>query len=728
MKHLIDLLKKNQKKFVTTLVIAGVISVIPLSKIMTEPDEKVQLLNSIVTNLSNYHYSPQLVNDNFSKKVFDLFIKRIDFNKQFLTQEDINQLKKYETLIDDEVKNYSFEFFNLATALLDKRIREVQIEYRKYLEKPFVYTADEYLELDGEKREFAKDKAELLDRWRKLIKHQVISNYITAEKEAAKEAGKEGTPGLEKGIDPKLEKEAREKTAASLERTFERLLQENKQDKTDLYFDTIANTYDPHTGYFPPQKKEDFDISIRGTLEGIGAVLREDEGYIKVVEVVPGSAAWRQKELKVGDLILKVGQGNEVPVDVVGARVQDAVRLIRGKKGTEVRLTVKKHDGAITVIPIVRDVVVIEETYAKSSVIENTKLHRRFGYIQLPSFYRDFANTNSRNSSADVARLIGELKKQRIEGLILDLRNNGGGALEDAITMAGLFINQGPVVQIQNGSQQTWVYPDTDPRVQYDGPLVVLVNTLSASASEILSAALQDYGRAVIIGSPHTFGKGTVQRFINLDNTFVRNFGNTDDSDFGSLKLTIQKFYRVNGDSTQYKGVEPDVVLPDVLNPEIGEKTLDYSLPWTSIKELDYRKWQHPLFINKIVQKSNERISKSPAFSIIKENMERLDRQREDTLQPLNLAKFRTQQNTLKEETDRYNAAFKEIEHLVLTEVSKQAPPSTSQPSEADQARLEKLEDWHEQLKKDVYLEEATYILNDLIDETVTYYNNSNRR
>ncbi|MCL1979612.1 MAG: carboxy terminal-processing peptidase, partial [Proteobacteria bacterium] len=368
----------------------------------------------------------------------------------------------------------------------------------------------------------------------------------------------------------------------------------SRQDHYDRYFDAVARAFDPHTDYMPPTSKEDFDIQMSGSLEGIGALLREDEGLIKVVRIIPGSAAEKQGKLQAEDTILAVAEKSGEPVDISEMRIREAVSLIRGPKGTEVRLTVQKPDGTKRVIPIVRDVVRIEETYVKSTVIKNGK--GAIGYLRIPSFYRDFmAQSNgeeSRNVSDDTLAELVKLKRQKIGGLIVDLRNNGGGALADAVQISGLFLPGGPIVQVKDSQGTIRVLEDDDRDVAYDGPLIILVNQFSASASEIVAAALQDYGRAFIIGSEHTHGKGTVQAMMDMNkNLPLLHLKNYDD--LGALKLTIQKFYRVNGGSTQYKGVEPDLVVPSIFDYlETGEKYMDYSLPWDQVDRVDYVRWR----------------------------------------------------------------------------------------------------------------------------------------
>jgi carboxyl-terminal processing protease len=473
----------------------------------------------------------------------------------------------------------------------------------------------------------------------------------------------------------------------------------------------VGNTHDPHTEYFKPEAKEDFDLSMTGTLEGIGAVLREDDGFIKVVSIVPGSASWRQKELKAEDKILKVAQASEEPVDLVEASVNEAVRLIRGRKGTEVRLTVQKPSGRIQVVPIIRDVVVVEETYAKSAVMSPPGSKKKVGYINLPAFYHDFNNSRGRTASADVRDELEKLKAENVDGVVLDLRNNGGGALDDAVKMAGLFFKTGPVVQIKDQKGNTTVLNDQDADVTYDGPLIVMINTFSASASEIVAAALQDYGRAVIFGTDTTFGKGTVQSMLDLDAYLPPAFNSF--RPMGSLKLTIQKFYRINGGTTQYKGVVPDIMIQDAYSTlEVGEKNLEYPMPWDTVSSLSYPKWPKRPDLAGLKKKSQGRIKTDPFAQKMLELADKLAKQRDRAYASLNKGKFFQEQESARKESEKFEALQKENANLKVAPLALGRPP-------VDSLDDEKEKKWREGLAKDFYLREAVNVLGDMSQPSV---------
>ncbi|HSQ35250.1 MAG TPA: S41 family peptidase, partial [Candidatus Binatia bacterium] len=479
-------------------------------------DTREKILSQMIGNgLLNWHYSGKKIDDDFSSKSFAQYTKYLDYAKSFLIQADLAALKVFDRKIDDEILAGELELPRLGKQLLRQRVLQVRDFCAEWLKRPFDFTVDEQIELDAEKRPYARNVEEVKSWWSKRLKYMTLIQYLNLVKLAEKDKDKakpNGRPGA-----AELEAQARKTVEKSVQRLFSRLLEDRSEDMQSLYFNALLAVFDPHSQYFPPRAKEDFDIDMSGTLEGIGALLGEDDGYIKVFEIIPGSPAWSQNLLKVEDIILKVGQGDEEPVDIVGMSVSDAARLVRGKKGSQVRLTVKKTDGRIMEIALIRNVVELQETYARSAVLFNENLKKSFGYIFLPKFYHDFNRRNGRNASDDVRRELEKLVARKVDGVILDLRGNGGGALDDTEKMAGLFISKGPLVQLKDRNSAPQVHEDRDGSLSYGGPLVILVNALSASSSEIVAAALQDYRRAIIIGGEQTFGKGTVQVMLDLD-------------------------------------------------------------------------------------------------------------------------------------------------------------------------------------------------------------------
>jgi carboxyl-terminal processing protease len=661
-------------------------------------DKEQVLIQLVMHSLSNWHYRPLKINDQFSVTAYKLYLKNLDSAKKFLYQSDVDDFERYRLRIDDQITSGSTAFLDLTTATWRKRVEDVQGFYQEILSHPFNYQTKEFLELDPEKRAYCNGKSELKELWRKILKYQTLTVYLQLAQENNDPAK---VRKLTRKIDPQLEAKARQKVARDIKRNLNRLLQENRIDQMERYLDNITASFDPHTTYYAPQSKEQFEITMSGTLEGIGAQLNEQEDgdYIKVEKVIPGSPAWRGKQLKEGDLIMKIAEGSGEPIDIANMRLNDVVKLIRGKKGTLVRLTVKKPDGQIKTIPIVREVVVLEDTYAKSALIQNKKVGKTFGYISLPSFYRNFNDDHGRNSSTDMRRELEKLTKMNVSGIILDLRNNGGGALSDAVEMSGLFIKDGPIVQVRERNGKVDVLKDADSGIVYQGPLVVLVNSLSASASEILAAALQDYGRAIIVGT-NSFGKGTVQTLIDLDQILPNNYASV--KPLGSLKLTIQKFYRVNGGSTQYKGVTADVALPDQLNYyDIGECKLENYLPYDTVNPVMIKPWGKNYSLDAIKARSAKRVQSSKVFALLKTNIAQLQRQKKHTLQALRLSKIVVEQETLKTQTEELSKI-----QTVKSYLKVRTP-----------ARKSDEKEWLQQINKDSYIEEASYILNDLIGQ-----------
>ncbi|MFT5165266.1 MAG: carboxyl-terminal processing protease [Saprospiraceae bacterium] len=669
-------------------------------------EKETILMQTMLSGLEQLHFSPVAMDDDFSKKVYNLYIDRIDNGRRWLTQEDINQLSNYKLEIDNQSLNGTYEFFDLSEQLIDAGIKKAEGFYKELLEEPFDFSKDEKIELDGDKKSFAKDNNELKDYWRKSLKYEVMNRLYDKM-----EAQKDLKEGEELKTQEELEKEARKATVETYDDVFERLSKLRRSDRLSDYLNAITNVYDPHTGYFEPKDKENFDISMSGTLEGIGARLQTDGDYTKVTEIVPGGPAWKQKDLEPSDLITAVAQGDEEAESVSGFRIDDVVKLIRGKKGTKVRLTVKKVDGSIAVISIIRDLVVTDESYAKSVILDFPGKAENVGYIKLPRFYADFNRRGGRSCSEDVAKEVEKLKAQNVSGIILDLRDNGGGSLRDVVKMSGLFIEDGPIVQVKGRDRDPEVLEDHDSSVQYDGKLIVMVNEFSASASEILAAALQDYGRAVIVGSKSTFGKGTVQRFIDLDQA-IR--GYNDIKPLGNIKLTIQKFYRVNGGSTQLKGVESDIVLPDRYQfIEVGERDQDYPMDWSKIEPVDYA--QSVTSLNGLEHwkaASAERVKKDKTFQLILENAKRLKTQREDTDYDLNLEAYTTEMEMLEKEAEKYTDMLKEIEGLEVKNM--ETDLSIINEEESRQARNE---EWIKTIKKDIYINEVLSILKDMDDK-----------
>ncbi len=647
------------------------------------------------------HFSDKVMDDNLAEAAFSLYIKQLDYQKRFLLKKDVEQLRAFAPYIDDNLKRGSITLPDAGFSIINERIAQVEKMVEEILAEKVDPNAEGTLESEPDNIEYAEDLQQLRARWKKILQVQLNNRFLDLEEDQKTEEKKKS--------DAELWVETYEKVTKRNKNFFHRLNQETLQDHYDRFFNAVTRAFDPHTNYIAPAGKEQFDINMRGSLEGIGALLREDDGLIKVVRIIPGSASARQGRLEAEDIILQVAEGSEEPVDITDMRLRDAVRLIRGPKGTEVRLTVRKADGGKDIIPITRDVVQIEETFVKSAVIDAPD-GEKIGYILIPSFYRDFEKNGKqggRNSSADTRKELKSLVSQGVKGVILDLRNNGGGALVDAVEITGLFIDHGPVVQVKNSNGAERILRDENYGVEFDGPMVVLVNKFSASASEIVAGALQDYGRAVIMGDVHTHGKGTVQTIVDLNENIPLLHLRTYD-DLGALKVMIQKFYRVTGGSTQYKGVEPDIILPSLLNYiKSGERYLEYSLPWDRIDAVEYTPTSRNLDIAKLNARSLARVRDDAGFKTIVEESAKAEERAKETLVSVNLDDIRAKLEEARQARKKIGAFYKKYRDE--EEADDEFETDTATPEE-------KKKEWFDEVREDPYVREASRVIHDIIN------------
>lgn len=672
-----------------------------------DPEKDKLLLQLLTFVIERGHYDPVAIDDTFSKGVYKDYLQALDPSKRFFLQSDMDDFKVYETKIDDQIKAKDLTFFDVTYQRYLKRMEESKVYYKEILSKPFDYALEEEINVDYDLLPYAKNQTELKDRWRKQIKLSTLSNLY--DKQKLEEDNKKSKSDYKPKTFSELEGESRESSLKSLNDFYSFIKDLDRDDWFGVYVNAIASRFDPHTNYFAPDDKEKFDASMSGKFEGIGARLQKKNDFTEIMELISGGPAWRGKELEQGDIILKVGQANGEPIEVVGMKLDEVVKKIKGPKGSEVKLTVKKVDGSVKVISLIRDIVETEETYAKSSVVERNGM--KYGIINLPKFYIDFEDRNSRDAGKDVAIEVERLKAQGVQGIIMDVRDNGGGSLKTVVDIAGLFIEKGPIVQIKSAGSQKEVLYDRDAKIQWGGPLVIMINNFSASASEILAAAMQDYKRAVIIGSKQSYGKGTVQNVIDL-NQFVR--GNSL-GDFGALKTTTQKFYRINGGSTQLKGVESDVVMPDRYSYiDIGERDVENAMPWSKIDPAQYQLWNTNINLDKAVANSKHRMEGNEHFKLIDDNAKWINERRNENEFSLNLDKFIKNQKRFEENTKKFKV------------ISDYQSNLTFMPIEADKTLMqkddvfkEKRDRWFESLSKDIYVEEALNVLDDLQDKPV---------
>jgi carboxyl-terminal processing protease len=691
------------------------------------PDKYEKIIRNVMLVLEELHYNPKNVNDDFSKLIFKNYLEELDYGKDIFLASDVELLKKqFETNIDEELKSkIKADFFGTAGDLYNKRLLEIEPYLKEFLSKPFDFTSNENIIVDTKKINFPKDSLERKDYWRKKLKLMVLERYNDLlnqnEKEATISTNKTNTKKVNVAaikVDTKptstsnksnetLEKEAREKVLKTITRSYEGMKKKaNKDEYFKLFMNTVTQAFDPHTDYFAPVEQRSFNEDMSASYFGIGAQLKEEEGFIKIGPLTPGSPAQKNGELTVGDILVAVAQGDNEAVDISGFTTPDCVKIIRGKENTEVRVTVKKADGSIKIVKLVRKKLNLEGTLARSSVVMQG--NQKIGIINLPEFYANFETPDGARCARDVAVEIEKLKAENVTGIIMDLRNNGGGSLYDVVQMVGFFIEDGPIVQVKDKDGKVSTQKDKDKSVLWNGPLAVMVNEFSASASEIFAAAIQDYHRGIILGSTTTYGKGTVQRQIPLN--FENNkLLNTDE--YGSIKVTLQKFYRVNGGSTQLKGVIPDIILPDVYEYlKFREKESVSAMPWDEIPKANINASSNFGF-NDVIKNSNKRVEANPVFNAIKTNTVLLDKTN-DKEYSLNLLTYREEQKKLKDINKNMDDQLKVRDSLQVSYLK--ADEEKFLKVAAD--KLENNKRFLQFESKDIYINEAVKVVLDMIN------------
>ncbi|MBL0057099.1 MAG: carboxy terminal-processing peptidase [Chitinophagaceae bacterium] len=668
-----------------------------------------KVLRNVGLLLEQGHYSPKKIDDDFSKLVLKKFTDELDNDKNIFFLSDLQGFKKFETKIDDEIHGAELESFFFINDLYLKRLNETSILYKDILAKPFDFTKEESVVLDEDKLNHPKNEAERKDTWRKRLKYLTLARYVDMQADREKNKDKKD---FKVKADSTLEREARDGVRKQIERYFTtKKTHETVDENFSTFVNAITWTMDPHTNYFPPIDKRTFDEGMRGSFFGIGAQLKEDDGKIKIASLITGMPAWKSGEIRVDDEILKIGQGNAEPVDVTGYAVNDAVKLIRGaEKGSEVKLYIRRMDGTEKVITLKRDEIKLEDTFAKSAIINGD---HKIGYIYLPEFYINYEDPNGSKCADDVAKEIQKLKAENVEGIIMDLRGNGGGSLPEVIRMAGLFIEEGPVCIVKGREERPSMLRDKDKNILYSGPLTVMVDEFSASASEIFAAAIQDYKRGIIVGSTSTYGKGTVQRNIPLtpesENPL---FSNRKSEDLGYVKLTLQKFYRINGGATQLKGVTPDIILPDRNEYlKFMEKDNTSALPWDEISKAEYKPWTSTVSNEAIVKTAYDQLSRNTTFSNIKTNVSWL--QNYSTKEySLNIVKYKEEQKKLKETFKQLDELYKLGKEMNISNI-----PADTVNINAAKERVEKNNKWLKALSNDIYVNETVKVISNMINQ-----------
>ncbi|MGY8965487.1 MAG: carboxy terminal-processing peptidase [Flavobacteriales bacterium] len=704
---------KKQIKYILPALVILAIATWSFSWLDANQKKEAVVMQLVYDALSSVHFQPRAFDDSLSAEVYDAFIESLDSEKRFLHSGDLEALLQHRLLLDDQIKAGSTDFFDEAMAILANRIETARGQYAALLNEVIDVTSPGELQGDASKRNYFADDKDMTHYWASYIQFRVVSRLHDRKQHA------DSAKAL--GFDPQhadfkeLEVKAREKEMDIHDSWFKNMDEMERADWFGLYMNAFAGAFDPHSSYFPPRQQESFEIEMTGQLEGIGASLIQDGDHVRVSAIVTGSACWKQGELAKDDLLIAVAQGDKEPVDVVGMTTEKVVQLVRGKKGTEVRLTVLKVDGSEMVIAIVRDVVEIEATFAKSARLGDDG---KTGYIRLPKFYVNFYQNRNRDCAEDIRMEIDKLKAAGMERLIFDLRGNGGGSLPAAIDVAGLFIDQGPVVQVKTSGQRLKTYKDDDAGTSWDGPLLILVDENTASASEIVAAAMQDHGRALIVGSPQTFGKGTVQTIIDMDRAagpFYRKHG-----PLGAFKLTIQKYYRITGGTTQLQGVKSDIVLPHPYQYiSLGERDMENPLAVDNIETLQYPQWESSM--TDAIAPANKRIANSASFERIATYATWLRDRDQDSHIPLAWDDYLQSEADYQAEKQRFKNVLKSSDSIrvqgfdveKVLEIDQDLNGDRDLAAEAEM-KEEKNRRWHKMLSRDLYVAEAMRILQDM--------------
>ncbi len=666
------------------------------------PEKEALIQQAIYMAMTQAHLQPIKIDDEFSEGVYNDFIKALDSRKRFLTQEDLVKISVYKYELDDLLKNSDLTFFDLVTEIIDNKIKAAQDLYKEILDEQFSYSEFEEIETDYDKVEFVEDESQLKERWRKRLKF-----YTLQELEGRISAQEKMSPDSIRSFEV-LEEESRQNIRDAYDRWYTNYDQVRRADRFEQYINSITQQFDPHSQYFSPKGKQDFNMRMGGKLEGIGAQLTKVGELTQVVTIVPGGPVWKDERIDVNDFILKVAQKGEEAIDITGMRLDDVISKIRGPKGTRVVLTIQKKDESQIEVELERDVINLEIARSRAAILSGEG-NEKIGYIDLPMFYNSFDGPEGNSCTKDVALQIKKMKEKGIDGLVLDLRDNLGGALVDAIDISGLFIEEGPIVQVKSRDRSPYIHKDNNRNVAYDGPLVILVNNFSASASEIVAGALKDYGRAIVVGS-QTFGKGSVQNFIDLDRA-IR--GNSSLKPLGEVKLTIQKYYRVNGASTQLEGVLPHIILPDTYDLiPTGERENPRALDWSRIKSLNYnQKVLHNNQLTSLQEKSKARVATNESFNLVKEYAVLLHDNKENTSYSLNLDDYLKRVNEMENRADEYE----ELLDKPLESLNVEVIPMNFESEISPEEKEARTEAWRKGVKEDFYLEETISIIEDII-------------
>lgn len=710
-KFLIFMMSRRARSIFAVLLVGGILSVCACRARNNDDTlaRQQQLLVGIGMILKQRHYSPKAVNDAFSEEIFKNYLSQLDEEKILFTQNDIAVLSQYKDKIDDEMNGeVPMQFYPSAIAIFEQRLAAAKPLYTEILSHPFDFTKDEMYQPAADSLDYPADSVADREAWRLRLKYRTLAAYseLLSQKQNAK-----ATDSIKKKSDADLEKEARNSVKGIYDRQFNSRFNPKTFDATaqfSLFMNTITHAMDPHTDYFAPVDKRSFDEDMSNKFYGIGAGLNAKDGLIVIESVMTGGAAWKSKKISEGDAILKVAEGDAQPTDLTGYSLPDAIKLIRGSKGSVVKLTMKKAaTGSIIVVAMNREEVKLDYATAKSLIINQGS--KKIGYISLPEFYADFQDASNPSCSVDVATELKKLNASKIDGLIIDLRDNPGSSLQDVNKIIGYFVQKGPAVQVRDREGEEEQLGDTSGSNAplYTGPLTVMVSEFSASASEIFAAAMQDYHRAIIVGSTSTYGKGTVQNQLPLGKANANG-----EPEFGSLKMTIEKFYRINGGSTQMKGVASDVVIPDQ-REVIKEREKDdpNALPWDKIEPAQYTVWNTPYNRDSIISHAEARINADPIFKSISQTNDWINKNLNAPIS-LNLEKYKAQEEVIKKMVDKSEIDSANKNDLSVTTLPEDHNKYYNNP---DAMKQKLYQAWLKSIGKDSYIKQTVSIVDDMI-------------
>lgn len=649
--------------------------------------------------LQHIHYAPKTLDDKFSVQVFSAYLDQLDPGKRFFLREDLHQFKKYELQLDDEMKGKVVQFYKVVNQVFRKRLNETEVLVEELLKQPFKFNTPEVYNTNTDKLAYCKTAEELKNRWHNYLKFQVLGNYDDLLDINVRDTASKLT-------DAQVEEKARQTILRIEKRNIDNLKKLTTDEEAfNTYVNSITNLYDPHSNYYLPVDRREFQESLSGVYYGIGALLSDMKGKIGIGELMIGGPAWKSGQVEKGDVIVKVAQQGGKPVDVAGFAMSEVIKLTRGQQGTAVTITFRKNDGSLKEVTLKREALQLDDTFVKSAIIEDSV---KLGYISFPKFYTDFGDANGRSCAADMARELARLQQENVKGIIVDIRDNIGGSLGEVINMLGLFIKEGPVVQVKGPAGEPYVSRVRGKAALYEGPLVVLVNEMSASAAEIFAAAIQDYHRGIIVGAGSTYGKGSVQRPFGIGDS---RFGNNNpDTDLGTLHVTLQKYYRITGAATQLKGILPDVQLPGIYEPyKMQEKNNPTALAWDTIQAVPFDVLDNQGLIPRTVAVSGKRMQQDSVLLSLSKNLHWM--QNRSGIYPLQLDKYREDEKALQ---SRVGAIRRQLVSAAPMGVKNTTDMEESLKNK-EQFKNDSNKAWINSLKRDLFLSEAVYVMYDYL-------------